>query len=207
MTEMRSRWWIIMIVGLLTFAVGCMILAAYVGAILQRGEWKYPELIVPICGSAVAGALAVGGAAFIHIRRSGRDAFIRSSALLMVACLAVSAGLFFALFANCSLSCSNRVVAESKSPDGQWTAVWSLETCTASARYCPSISRVVVVGSGDHVPRRYSEAFSATSSDGVLLQWKTNHLLVISYPAETRILLKQTQVGTVRLEYMPIGWM
>ncbi len=207
MTGIRVRGRIVLTVALAVFAVGCATLAELLCSILWRGEWKYSELVAPICGAAVAGALALTGTAFMLRGRSGIGAVIRSGALLTLACVAVSACLFFSLLENCGLSCGNRVIDESRSPSGQWTAVLSMESCTATARYCPPISHVVLLNHREDLPRRQAQAFSLTDGGGLRLEWKSDNLLLISYPAWSKVLVKRDRVGSVRLEYRPIGWM
>jgi hypothetical protein len=206
MTVTRARLRVILATVLSTFAVGCMTLAAYLYSI-EWGALKHPELMAAVCGSAAAAVLAIGGAAFIISRRLGIGAVVRSCVLLTAGCCAVTATLFLSLLANCRLSCGNRVVAESKSPDGEWTAIWLLESCAAAARYCPPISHIVLLRDGERLPGGEGEAFSVRSADGVGLEWKSNDRLVISYAAWTKVLRKRSRVGIVRLEYLPIASM
>lgn len=203
---MRGRGGIVLAAGLSIFAVGCATLAAYLSSILAV-EWKDSELTAAIGGDLLAGVLALSAAAFILSGRSGIFAVVRSAALLIVGTCAVTAGLYFTLLANCRLSCSARVVARSKSPDGHSTAVWSEESCVAAARHCPSISRLKVPRNGEELEQMQDEVMSVVGDVHLELDWMSNDRLVISHWGSGRVRHRQNRVGTVRLEYRQVGSM
>jgi hypothetical protein len=150
----------------------------------------------------VAAALfAILGASILYRRPSGAGAVIRTALLLTAGCGAVASGLFFALLANCRLHCTSKIVSESKSPDGLRTAVWSEESCTSAAVYCPPISHVaVLVGGRDH-----AEVLSVRGADGLQLNWQGQDRLIISFSRGT-VLHQQDRVGPVRLQVLRVGF-
>ncbi|HLJ48203.1 MAG TPA: ATP-binding protein [Bryobacteraceae bacterium] len=174
-------------VSLAICAIGLATFAGYLLSILWQGHWKYPELVLPTVVTATAAILAVGVIAVINRRHLGAGAIVRMTALLIAGCSLSAAGLFFLLLANCSLSCSNRIMADVKSPTGQWRAVWYLQNCVATVRYCPSVSHVSILAPGEE-PGGQGNAFSVAVEDGINLDWKSNDLLRISYPGVIRSL-------------------
>ncbi len=197
MRDITKHGKLILALGLSALSVTCATLCTYITSLAWRGEWKYPELIAPICALAAAALLAAIGAAHA----------LRRKALIMLGCPAVAAAVFFLLLANCRLSCVNTTIAESPSPDGQWRAIWLPENCTAAARNCPPISHVLLIRSTNAQPPERQEAFTIAESDGVRLEWKSKDLLRVYYPAWTGVLRKRDRIGAVRLEYRSIGWM
>jgi hypothetical protein len=182
-------------------ALGCATLAGYLVSILWAGRWAYPELVAPICGSVVAATIALGVIAFLYMRHRGIAAVVRLTALLTLGCFTVSAGLFFVVLANCSLSCGNKIVAESPSPNGRWKAVSFSRNCVATAGYCPTVSNVSVFAASEGLPEGEGNVFSIDAHDGIDLEWKSADVLLVRYyPA--RVLRQETWVGDVRVEYL-----
>jgi hypothetical protein len=187
------------------FALICSIVTAYIFSIQWWGGWRYPELIAPICGSTVAGVLAIAVMAAIGGRQREGAKTLRAI-LMMGACYMATAGLSFAVLANCSVSCGERTIEAVQSPSRLWRAIWTSQDCTAIARYCPSISKVTILRSGEATSNS-QEVFSIAEADGLQLEWKSDNLLLISYMAGMRILRKDNRAGVVQNKYLPIGWM
>ena len=187
------------------FALVCSIITAYIFSIQWWGGWRYTELIAPMCGFAMAGILALVGMVVMRGRQPERAKTLRSI-LMMGACYAATAGLSFAVLANCSVSCGERTIEAVQSPSRQWTAVWASQDCTAIARLCPPISKVTVRRSGETTSDR-QEVFGIAEAYGLRLEWKSDNILLISYPAGTRMLRKDSRAGSVQIDYPPIGWM
>ena len=197
---------LVSIVLLSVFALGLATLAEYLFSILWIGEWAYLELIAPICASVVAATLALGIVASINRRHRGIAAVVRLAALLSLGCFTSAAGLFFVVLANCSLSCGNKIVAESRSPNGRWKAVSFSRNCYATARYCPPVTHVSVLPVTEELPGGDGNVFSIDAVDGIDLAWKSDDVLLVRYFSGP-VLRKQKQIGDVRVEYMPVGHM
>jgi hypothetical protein len=187
-------------------ALGAATFAGYMLSVLWAGKWKYTELIAPICGSVFAAVLAAGCVAYIGRRHRGAGAVVRLGALLALGCFTAAAVLFFGLLANCRLSCENRILAESQSPDGRWKAVSFSRNCVAVAGYCPSVSYVSVLPAREELPEGEGNVFGGIVPDGALeVGWKSDDQLLIRHSA--RVFHQQERVGGVRVEYQQVGWM
>jgi hypothetical protein len=173
-------------------------------SIARAGHWAYPELVAPICGQMVAAILALGVIAFINRRRRGIGAVVRLAALLAVGCFTAAGGVYFGLLSNCSLSCGNKIVVESTSPDGKWKAVVFSRNCVAIAGFCPETSHVSIVAASEEFSGSKGNAFSIVG-DGVDLRWQSDDLLSVRYSG--RVLRRQTRVRDIRVDYLPIGIM
>jgi hypothetical protein len=187
------------------FAMVCSIITAYIFSIQGWGGWRYPELIVPMYGFAIAGMLVLAGIAVMRGRRRERAKTLRSI-VMMGACYTVITGLSVAVLASCSVSCGEKTIKGVQSPSRRWTALWSLQNCTAIARYCPPISQVRVRRRGETLSDS-QEVFSIATAHGLRLEWQSDNLLVISYMMGIRILRKDSRAGSVQTRYLPIGWM
>jgi hypothetical protein len=177
---------------------------------LWWGRWQYPVVAVAFIASVVLAVLAIVGIAVITTRGKVNASAAPRASLLVFTYAAASGAFFLLVLANCSLSCGNRILAEAKSPNGNWKAVWYLRQCVSPARYCPPVSFVSILNADEHLPNAEGNAFSVAADDGVYLEWKEDNLLRISYPGffgVDRSLRQENQVGTVRIEYFPIGSM
>jgi uncharacterized integral membrane protein len=126
------------------FAFACATSAAYLFSILSWGHWKYPVAVVAFGASIVLAVIAIAGIAAITTHGKVKASAVRC-ALLICAYAAASGAFFLLVLANCSLSCGNRILAEARSPDGHWKAVWYLRQCASPARYCPPVSFVSIL--------------------------------------------------------------
>jgi hypothetical protein len=186
------------------------ICAAYLLSILWQGRWRYPVVAVAFSASTLIAVLAIVGVAVITRRGQSCPSAVRRASYLVLTYSAISGTSFFLLLANCSLSCGNRILAEAKSPNGNWKAVWFLRQCASPAQYCPPISFVSVLSADAQLPNSEGNAFSVVADDGIRLDWKADDLLQISYPGfvgVNRSLRQQHQVGDIRVKYLPIGFM
>ena len=184
-------------------ALVCATLTAYWTSIWWRGSKQYHEFIAPMCVSAIVAILVLLGVAALHRGRRGRWGFAGLSALLIIACAGAASGVFFEVLDNCRLSCETRLRAESRSPNGRTNARLLLESCSSVARYCPPISHVSVVSesTGSAITQT---VFSLDADGGVEFQWKAEDQLLIRYWPWARVLRREGQVGSVRIEYLPI---
>ena len=196
-------------VFLAIMALACAISAAYLLSILRLGQWQYLGVAVAFIATALMAVLALVGVAAITTRGHGNHSTVRRASLLVLTYAAAS-GASFLLLVNCSLSCGNRILAETRSPNGNWKAVWYLRQCVSPTRYCPHVSFVSILRADEPLPNTEGNAFSVAADDGVRLRWKADDLLLISYPGFVgvdRSLRQKDQVGIVRVEYLPIGFM
>jgi hypothetical protein len=186
-------------------ALVCSTVAAYLLSMLWWG--KYQVVVIAAIASAFLAVLAIAGVAAITARPRNTASVLRLASLLAAGCATASAGLYFLLLANCSLSCGNRILTEAKSPDGHLKAVWFLRQCVSSARCCPSVSYVSILPAAERLPDTEGNAFSVATEAGVSLKWKADDLLLITYPSIDRSLRQEKRVGRIRIEYLPIGYM
>lgn len=203
---MRHAWKIASVMLLSALALVSAMFAGYLFSILRMGRWAYPELVAPLCGSVISAVLAASMIAWMNRRRRGIAAFVRLAALLTLGCFTVAAVVFFGLVANCSWSCESRIVAESRSPNGQWKAVMFSKSCDAAARYCPLVSRVAVLPIREGLPGGDENLFSIADPVGLKLEWKSDDVLRVLYYSG-RFLRQQKQVADVHVEYLPVGFM
>jgi hypothetical protein len=194
-------------IALAVLALCSATLSAYLLSVASMGRWKYPEVTGSICASAVITVLALAVIAFINKRESGRLAIVRLTALLILGCGAVAATVHFAVLANCSLFCKNVIQAESRSPNGRWRAIRFSRKCVAPAGYCPLVTYVSILPSSAGLPDGEGNGLAILGDQGIGIEWKSEDLLVTSYPAVDRVLRLPNRVGNVRLEYRPIGFM
>ena len=195
---------------LAVISLASAICAAYLLSILWQGRWQYPVVAVAFIVSSLIAVLAIAGVAVITTRGQSSPSTVRRASYLVLTYSAVSGASFLLLLANCSLSCGNRILSEAKSPNGNWKAVWYLRQCVSPARYCPPVSFVSILRADEQLPNAEGNAFSVAADDGVRLDWKADGLLLISYPGfvgVNRSLRQQHQVGNIRVEYLPIGFM
>src|SRR5260370_5280270 len=118
------------------FAFACASSATYLFSILWWGHWKYTVAVVAFGASILLAVLAIAGIAAITTRGKVKASAIRAS-LLIFAYAAASGACFLLVLANCSLSCGNRILAETNSSNAHWLAVWYLRHCALPRRYWP----------------------------------------------------------------------
>ena len=145
----RTRWKPISVALLSILALTTATLTAYSFSILSRGEWEYRELIAPICTAGLVTLLLLGLIATVCTRGRSSRTTAGLTLLLIAACSMLTAGVFFGVLDNCRLRCGTRPKMELKSPTGRWTAVWLIESCPSTSRYCPTISHVIVVAEAE----------------------------------------------------------
>ena len=184
---------------LLGFAVGCATLTGHLLSILWLGDWKYRELIAPICTSAIAVVASSAGAAVFYKGGGKLRAIAGHTAVIVAGCCIAAMGLFFGILANCNLSCGTRIEAETKSPTGQWRAVRFSRNCVSVARYCRPILHVSIVSEGQSPGGNTGNAFSVDTFDGVDLVWKSDWLVLIRYPAGSQVLRHEDLVVILRI--------
>jgi len=203
------RWYrtLLLTLPLSIVALGCWVLTAYLLSVLSWGDWEYSELIAPSVGSAIAGLLALIGAGYVHRRDRGSGAVVRFTAVATVVNSALAVGFFFVCLSNCTLSCGNKTLSQSLSPNGRLKAVLFSRTCVAAARYCPSVSSVSVLAADDALPAGEGNVVAFVGDVGVDLQWKSDGLLLVRYPAIARVLRQYRRSGDVQIQYLRVGWM
>src|SRR5215471_2097197 len=116
------------IVFLAILALACAISAAYFLSILRWGHWQYPGVAGALIASALTAVFALVGVAAITTRGQGNHSTLRRASLLVLT-YATASGASFLLLANCSLSCGNRVLTVTRSPNGNWKAGRYLRQC------------------------------------------------------------------------------
>jgi|SRR5690242_8437795 len=184
-------------------ALASATLTAYWLSILARGDWKYPELILPICAAGLVALLIVGIITRICTHGRNKLAMLRLAVVLLAGCSVAASGVFFGALDNCRLSCGTHVKTQSKSPSGNWTAIYFTEKCVSVARYCPTIWHVSVVGASDHSANTMGKVFSIDNDPSVELEWKSDNLLLIRYWPAAGVLRRREGVGAVRIEFQP----
>jgi hypothetical protein len=108
------------------------------------------------------------------------------------------------------------VVTQVSSPDGHWAAVLMTRNCGAPCG--DYLTDVVIVNSRIPLARDFAwccsrSAFLVDSDHGaaaqgesgqvdVLLRWRSNSTLVVSYPERTRIFKRLDAVGPIGVEYV-----
>ena len=177
---------------LAAIALGSSVFAACLYAILGASEWRYGGLILLFGASIAAVLLAIAIAA---VRCNWQSAVW----LALASCTAASA-----VFANCRSACGNRVMTESKSPGAQWTATWRLVGgCAVTAGPCPPVSYVCI--------RRASSAMDVpllkVPGDGIQLIWNSGDDLTVAYHPAPGAVRYRDRVGTLRVRYLPVGFM
>ncbi len=203
---------VVLVAALSIVALGFAALTTYLFSILLLGEWKYVELFLPTFAALLASLFAAVGASFVLRRQAGVASVVRTAALLIAGCGTLAVGIYFGLLANCTLSCGETVVAESESPNGAWKAVWIVEHCSSVSRACPTISHVRVSPNGIRPILRREDVFSAMNLGDLRMEWKADDRLTISYigtslTSPLTVLTKRDRLGTIHLDYLPIGWL
>jgi hypothetical protein len=122
-------------------------------------------------------------------------------------CFAAGAIVYYGVLANCDLFCKNVIEAEYRSPGGKWKAIRFLRKCTPVTGYCPDISCVSILPIGDQLPRRASDGIAIDGDDGIGIEWKSEGRLIVSYPGIDRVIRRPDQVGVVKIDYRPIGFL
>lgn len=186
-------------------ALACATVTAYWFSIWWRGGRVYGEFIALVCAGAAASLTAVLLIAITLRKKRGAWAVVRASALLVCACVAAGAGIFFGVLENCGLSCGAKVAAESRSPNGRSNAKLLSQTCTAVSRYCPPISHVAVEVNSEGGAIIEKTVFSIGSDTAAVeLHWDTADRLAIRYWPLARILRQEDRLGAVQIVYVPI---
>jgi len=130
-----------------------------------------------------------------------------------VIALALTAGqLASALFVSSINTESLSVV----SPDRRWNAIVFDRHCEEPRR-CVPITWVSIIGVSEDLPN--GDGNAASMVDGghnltsgkanidVRLEWKGNGTLVIWYPGPAKILTRKDRIGSVIVEYRPVGFL
>ena len=184
-------------------AVACATWFGYVLSVLSSGAWKYRELLPSLYGTVTA---TLGSLFIVAVILKGRNhrAVAGIWATSIVACSVAATIIFFGVLANCRLCCERRIKTDLTSPNGRWRAVQFVEACRAMARFCPAVTHVSILGSGDRLPGAEGNAFRVESDYPVDLTWKSDQLLVIHYSPSVPVLRRRSAVGTVRVQYEAI---
>ncbi|RYD23348.1 MAG: hypothetical protein EOP88_04565 [Verrucomicrobiaceae bacterium] len=82
------------------------------------------------------------------------------------------------------------------SPDGQHQAVWFRRTSKGPKSYT---THVAVIRAGEELPDRSGKAFIAEGEPTLLIRWADNRNLVIDEPDGTKVILRASQLGDIRI--------
>ena len=82
------------------------------------------------------------------------------------------------------------------SPDGKYQAVLFRRTSQGDNPYT---THVAIIETGNELPNRSGKAFIAEGEPSVILRWIDNNHLVIDDPAGTKVILRASRVGDIKI--------
>ena len=101
------------------------------------------------------------------------------------------------LLAGCSL-CGNEIGYEEKSPNGQLKAVAFERDCGATTSFSTHIS---ILPTNQKLPNEGGNVWVAKGDLKVRLRWEANDRIVVTYPTDARIIMKQEKRSGVSIRY------
>jgi hypothetical protein len=116
---------------------------------------------------------------------------------------------------GCGL-CANSIIVEKTSPNKQWKAISFVRNCGATTWF---VTYVSVIRSDKALPGGKGNVLCIDDNDGkthglivspkgeipLTLEWKSDRLLFVGYPARANILSSEQEVHGIRIMYQPIS--
>ena len=160
-------------------------------------------MFLPLGGVVLASFAAIIAVAVIARGRNNSRGVLALTVLLIIGWGAAVSGVFFGVLDNCSLSCGTTIRSVTKSPTGQWTAVWFTSDCVSLARYCPPVSHLSIVKRADSVMGTKGNVLSI-KGDYLQLYWESGERLRVDYSGD-RIIRKRSSFEDVQVIYRVVG--
>jgi hypothetical protein len=176
---------------LLALSVCIATAALYLFSIMRAGQGRYTDLAGPVVGFAVlsSGTAVAAGNFWAAVQNR------RNKLRAMILCLAgsglVAASVFYGVLANCHLSQTVTVIEKKPSPDGTLVAVHLRKRCEALVGYCPSVTQVRIVRTGEDPTGSGTSVLQfREETDYVKFDWTSNSSVRITYPGGLPVLYR-----------------
>jgi len=109
--------------------------------------------------------------------------------LITITCLLWAVG--------CGL-CRNEIGHEEYSPDRKLKAVVFKRDCGATTGFTTQVS---LLGSAERLPDEAGNVFIADGDPKIRVLWQSNNEVLVRFPPETKVHLKQNQAARVSVRY------